>query len=129
MDPVVIAGLVSSLLTTIFGSIGLWVYRILKMRAEQSRQDKQDEKDQEREDHDRSIEELYRLVTMLRAEVDQVKQELKAEKAAHRATADEHSQCRERIARLEAWYQATTGKELPKIPEHTSRGKMTHHDG
>lgn len=114
MDPIV-AGIISSILTTVIGGVGLWTYRIIKLKGEYSLKQKAKENEEKREDNSRYIEELYRLVGALRMELSEVKAELKAEKAKHQTTQEDHSFCRERIARLEAWYQATTGHPLPDL--------------
>lgn len=114
MDPI-LAGIISSISTTLVGGIGLWVYRIIKLKGEQTLKQKAKDQETKREDDSRYIEELYRLVGALRKELDEVKKEKKEGEEAHRLKEQEHSQCRERIARLEAWYEATTGHHLPEL--------------
>lgn len=111
----VLAGLIGSLVTSIITGAGLWGYRILKLRGEQSQRDKAKSREDERIDNEHLLKEHQRILVEVRSDLDLVKKELRDEQRAHRRTQNEHATCRERIARLESWYQASTGRDLPPL--------------
>lgn len=96
MDPIV-AGALGSLITTIGGAVVIWFTKIRKVLREDRREDAKEQ----RESYGAILAEHEKLLEGNREELDEMKKELKVERAANRRTRDELARTQADLARAQ----------------------------